>query len=118
MAFVEYPFLFDYARNPIETLDGPRVASPPPGMPLDSPDALRNYLVDGHGIQYLILNDFDASILPMFSRAEWELSRDDKGDLMKEMAPYYLSFMRAADALSATSETVYREDSLRVIKLR
>jgi hypothetical protein len=52
--FTNRSFHDDFRRNPIFIADIPGMASPPPGLPLDSSPAVqRQFLVD-HGVDYLI----------------------------------------------------------------
>jgi hypothetical protein len=53
LARLSEPYLLNFRRNPIYIIDWPGGSSPPPGMPLDSAEAIAEYLRN-QGIRYVM----------------------------------------------------------------
>jgi hypothetical protein len=119
VAAVATPFRFDYARNPIYSLDSPMGAmGPRPGFPsFKGPEALASYLI-AHGIHYLVYTSFTGPYPDAFGKAHWKehLGPKDLGYLRAE-APYQLDAMESIEALSLSRKIVDRVGSLTLLDL-
>ncbi|MFZ4599167.1 MAG: hypothetical protein ACOYNN_11030 [Terrimicrobiaceae bacterium] len=114
-AIVDAPFLLDYARNPIDTVDSIGGASLPPGMPFEmGSEALKDYFTS-LGYRYLLCVDFDNAVL-LYTRKLWR-DRPRREWYFKEVwGRYALDFMVNMDRL-ADWQTIEKAGNVRLIKL-
>jgi len=112
---VDAPYLLDFTRNPIDSIDLIGGASPPPGMPFgQGPEPLKKYLV-GLGYKWAIIVDFDNAVL-LYSRKyhtnhprqEWYMKVNGK--------KYFVDFMDNMDWI-ACSGVVATAGNTRLIRL-
>jgi len=116
LSAVDAPYLLDYKRNTIYSIDIIGGASPSPGMPqFKGPIALKTYLKE-LGIYYIIAVDWDKGLLHLarktwrdYIRPEW---------FWKEIyGPHALNFMDNVDSLERSQEIVAKTPNCRLIKI-
>jgi hypothetical protein len=116
LTMTDYPFLFDYHRNPIDSIDWPGFASPLPGLPFfQGSDALAKYLRD-QSIDALIVSNFDDST-SIYSRQLYQSGTSPDAQI-RRAATHELDLMRNIDELARTCLVLFNRDDLRVIQLR
>jgi hypothetical protein len=82
-----HTFRYNFRRNPIFTVDNPGMASPPPGLPLDSSSAAqRQFLVD-HGVDYLIFEPKD--LMSCEYNTVLQLGNADWPHFLKNQRPHF-----------------------------
>jgi len=113
---VDYPFVFDYVRNPIWTLDFPHGANPPPGLPFRKPSEETKQYLRGLGVDYLIYQDFSTSV-GIYNREVWKKLQMIKVRLYEIEAPYCFDFFDTVERLASSDEICGRVDDLTVIQL-
>lgn len=113
---VDYPFLLNYARNPVESLDEPGFASPRPGLPFfRGSAAVAQYLRD-QSIDALIVENFDDAI-SMYRRDTYKSATSPDNQIGRP-APYELDLMQNIDDLASENPLLFNRGGLRVIRLR
>jgi hypothetical protein len=113
----DFPFLFDYQRNPIWIIDIPHAASPPPGLPFRKPpEETRRYL-RGLGVDYVIFPDF-SKYSALYNRARWAEIATGDVLLFRIEAPYCLDFFDTVERLAFSDATLGRVGNLTVIQLK
>jgi hypothetical protein len=113
----EFPFLFDFRRNPIWIIDLPNGASPAPGLPYKKPpEEMKRYLRN-LGVEYLIFANFDSSAL-FYSRALRERQAIDDVPLLRIEAPFFLAFFSALERLAVSETTLGHVGNLTVIQFK
>jgi hypothetical protein len=115
LARLDDPFLLDFRRNPIDIIDVPGRASPPPGMPsFAGSEPLANYLLGQH-IRYIAYSYSDEA---GFSRAAMgDRLNLDKRDWTYNSALYVFDFQDNLRKLGRTRWRVYDDRKNWVIDL-
>ena len=113
----DYPFLFDYQRNPIWMIDMPNATSPAPGLPFGRPPEETKRYLRNLGVEYVLFVDFAQSAV-LYNRPTWQ--DHAKGDvaLWKRQAPFYLDFFETTDRLAASETILGRVGNLTVLQLK
>jgi len=113
----DFPFLFEFGRNPIWIIDLPYNASPKPGLPYHQPpEEMKRYL-RSLGIEYIIFEDFDAATF-FYSRVLRKKQAVDDVPMLRTEAPYFLDFFDTIERLTASETTVGRAGNLTVIQFK
>ncbi len=108
-------FRFDFARNPIFSLDVLGGMGPPPGWPAkQGPRALRDYLVKS-GIRYLVWVDFNLKS-EFYNRSHWKENLELTGTYLQPQAVLLLDAEDSIERLSARG-VVYRAHGMTVVDL-
>jgi hypothetical protein len=113
----DFPFLLDYARNPIWIIDMPNAASPAPGLPFHKPPEETKRYLRSLGVEYLIFGDF-AKSASLYNRATWQGHANGDIQLWKIQSPFYLDFFDTADRLAASETALGRVGNLTVIQFK
>jgi hypothetical protein len=117
-AVVFHPFAWDYARNPIASVDTPGAVSPDPGLPYFSGSAdLRDYL-QTQSINYVAMGDFEARGMCLYNRRLWQFHLEQDVTIWKQGAPYYLDLMDNLEDLAKNYPVIFQEGGFRVIDVR
>jgi hypothetical protein len=113
---LDFPFLLDYQKHRIYSIDVAGGASPRPGLPyFQGPAPVKEYLL-AHGIRYIAHVPFDHAEL-LHSR------RIQTGNLVSPIADYRLfaiyeiDFYNNIDELAKTNRILYDSPTIRVIDL-
>jgi hypothetical protein len=113
----DFPFLFEFGRNPIWIIDLPYNASPKPGLPYHRPpEEMKRYL-RSLGVEYIIFEDFDAADF-FYSRALRKKQAENDVPMLQAEAPYFLDFFDTIERLAASETTVGRAGNLTVIQFK
>jgi hypothetical protein len=110
------PWVLDYARNRIYSLDLPGFTAPAPGLPsFTTPEHWRAYFAS-QGIRYLAFTDPGESTY-LYRRAHWveRMFRDD--ELYQFMAAHMVDTLDALTALAGSSAVLFHRDGLYAIDL-
>lgn len=115
LTMVDDPFLLDYRRNPINSIDQAGFVSPAPGIPFFHGSAALSQYLSAQSIQYLMCMRFDQST----SLYSWHLYNGDVGTdpILTRAASHELDIMRNIDELARTQPVVFDQDGVRVIRL-
>jgi hypothetical protein len=113
----DFPFIFNYDRNPIWTVDFPHAASPPPGLPYRKPAEETKQYLRACGVEYLIFQDFSKA-LDLYNRRVWQ--RMETGDVLlsRIQAPYCLDFFDTVERLASSETNLGRVGGLTVIQFK
>jgi hypothetical protein len=113
----DFPFLFEFGRNPIWIVDLPFNASPKPGLPYHRPpEEMKRYL-RGLGVEYVIFENFDDATF-FYSRALREQQLGSGVPMLLTEAPYFLDFFDTIEHLAASETTLGHAGNLTVIQFK
>lgn len=116
LVMVDYPFLFNFARNPIYNIDTAAAVSPPPGFPyFRGADAVAGYL-RGQSIRYLAFVPTQSAI-SLFRRDFWQHQLSDPNAFWHAQAPVYLDLFDNIEQLAATHVHLYEDEELVLLDL-
>jgi len=116
VVMLDRPFSLDYDRNPIDVLDLPGSVSPPPGLPLDSDDALADYLT-AHGYRYLSFVRSTES-QGVYLRSGWErMLGPPPSPLWGNAVPLYLKTFDRFESLMKSRVRLYDDGQMVVLDL-
>jgi hypothetical protein len=116
LVMVDYPFMFDFARNDIYNMDTAAAVSPPPGFPyFKGPEAVAQYLRD-QNIRYLAFVRPERA-MSLFNREVWERQAREPHPLWRAQAPVYLDIFDNFAALAATRKHLYDDADLVLLDL-
>jgi len=113
---VDYPFIFDYLRNPIWTIDFPHAANPPPGLPFREPPEETKQYLRGLGVDYLIYQNFSKGA-SIYNREIWKKFQTGKVRLLRIQAPWCIDFFDTVEGLATSETTLGRFGDLTLIQL-
>jgi len=121
LIMLDHTYLADYKRNDILNMDEPGALSPPPGIPFDhGPEEFADYLLS-LDIRYVAFVINEAS--PEFRYSLW-LARaampdpiNNRGGLLKRMAPWYLDAFDKLMGLTKSRKVVFNEGGTWLIDL-
>ncbi|HLK93297.1 MAG TPA: hypothetical protein VKZ18_25625 [Polyangia bacterium] len=117
LVMIDRPFLLDFARNPIEILDQPGGASPPPGIPfVQGSEAVAGYL-RARGFRYFGFVRPEKAVTPPYSRQQWVNYQSGGPPLWKATAPYMLAAFDVVGQLAQHQHRVYDDGTLVVVDL-
>jgi len=112
---VDAPYLLDFTRNPLDSIDLIGGASPPPGMPFgQGPEPLKKYLL-GLGYRWAIIVDFDNAVL-LYSRKYHANHPRQEWYMKVNGRKYFVDFMDNMDWI-ACSGIVATAGNTRLIRL-
>jgi hypothetical protein len=116
LVYTDFPFLFDFRRNPIEVGDIPGACSPSPHMPFfKGAEPLERYL-DGLGINYVIHSDFNApgqvisGKYAEYSKPFWIGMLHSPYEVWQAHAPYFLDLMNNLDSIEKDRNAIHESD--------
>jgi hypothetical protein len=112
------PFLWDFTKQDIHTLDVIGQASPPPGLPVfGGPDAISRYL-RGLGYEYIVYTPPESEEdNVLYNRKFWLSVFDQQRRLGRRWAPYFLYFFDYLKSMEDRGSVVFRNEYLRIIRL-
>jgi uncharacterized protein YozE (UPF0346 family) len=112
------PFLWDFTKQEIHTLDCIGQASPPPGMPIfGGPDAISRYL-RALGYEYIVYTPPESEEdNVLYNRRYWLRVFDRQQPLWGSWAPYFLYFFDYLQSMEERGSVVFRNEYLKVIRL-
>lgn len=118
LACAAYPFLFDFRRNPIYTVDHAGGASPPPGMPvMGTTDALTSYLRQ-RSIRYVIYSYADEAAYGRSAVADRLALRGGfYAERTRKLAEYNIAFRDHLSQLARGGAKVYENARVLVLDL-
>jgi hypothetical protein len=114
---LDYPYLLDYRKHTIYSVDVAGAASPDPGLPYFKGAApVKEYLL-AQGIDYIAYGPFEKALF-LHSRAHqaWDLSHDVQ--MWRFYATYEMDFINNVDELTKFSPILYDSPTVRVISLK
>jgi hypothetical protein len=113
---VDAPYLLDFKRNSIDTVNSIGGAGPFPGLPhKQSPEKLKKYL-QKHGYRFVIAVNFDEAVL-LYTRKLWMDHKRPEWYWKEVWAPHALDFMDNIDILAGGDATVAAAGNARLIDL-
>jgi hypothetical protein len=116
LVMADYPFLFNFARNPIYNIDTAAAVSPPPGFPyFRGPDAVGDYL-RGQSIRYLAYVPTQSAI-SLYRREFWQSQLGDPNAFWHTQAPVYLDLFDNIEQLAATHVHLHDDADLVLLDL-
>jgi len=115
-AVVDAPYLLNFQRNKIDTINSIGGAGPLPGLPFkQGADRLKKYLLD-HGYRYVIAVNFDEAVL-LYTRKLWMDHKRPEWYWKEVWAPHALDFMDNLDAIASDEATIATSANARLIDL-
>lgn len=115
--FLSYPFLLDFARNPVHVFDHYGGACPPPGLPVSGEQQLKKYLL-GLGIRYIAYSYGDEA---NFSRKDYGSRLISDGtplkDRFKQIASLTFQFQAMLIKLRQTEKVIYDDGAIFLLDL-
>lgn len=113
----DFPFVFDFQRNPISIIDFPHACSPGTKMPYQRPaEETKRYLRE-LGWDYVIFVDA-AQSHSLYLRSNWEGFAKGNIALWKIQAPFFLDFFDTTERLAQTESVLGKVGNLTVLHLR
>lgn len=116
LAVVDFPYLLDFARNDIVSIDAIGAAGPRGGVPLlQGANVLNSYFHD-LGVEYVIMMDFDRAQL-LYNRSYWKNHPRPEGFYKTVWMPRFLDFMGSMDDLWLIGKPLGDFYNLRAMRL-
>ena len=116
LVMVNYPFLFDFARNDIYNIDTAAAVSPPPGLPyFRGGEAVADYL-RRQSIRFLTFVPHERA-LSLYRRDFWQQQQRDPYAFWHAQAPVYLDMFDNIASLAASRRVVYDDPALVLLDL-
>ena len=115
LTFVDRPFLLNYRRNVIYSIDMPGMASPPPGLPFFQGSAALARYLHNQSIDYLICADFDSDQF-MYSRKLY-LPGNSRDIIVQRTGARVIDLFQNVDDLAASSPLLFNRDGLRIFRV-
>jgi hypothetical protein len=121
LIMLDHTYLADYKRNEVLNLDQPGALSPPPGMPFDQgANELADYLLS-LDIRYVAFVINEASPEYRYSlwiaRAGLPAPVNNRGGLLKSMAPWYLDTFDKLMSLTKSRKILFNEGTVWLLDL-
>lgn len=115
-AMVDYPYYFDFARNPIFNIDMPGYASLKPDMPyFQGPEKVAEYFL-AHDIRYVVYVRPEHSHW-LYQREFWFARMFNEEELWRLVAPYFVDLIDNFTALRSSRKVLQEEAGIVVLDL-
>ena len=116
LVMVDFPFMFDFSRNAIFSIDTAAAVSPPPGMPyFQGPGKIAQYLRNT-GIRYLAFVRPDKAVA-LYRRDVWEKELRGTQPLWHAQAPIFLDIFSNFERLAVMDQPLYDDGTLVLLDL-
>lgn len=117
IVMVDEPYLLDFGRNDVYSLDLPGALSPPPGIPFfRGPEAFADYFVRTQNARYLAFVDPSSSRF-LYRRDIWYARLFDDEAMWRAYAPYFLDAFDNLEALRDTRRVLFEGHGIYVLDL-
>ena len=116
LAIIDFPYVLDFTRNEIWSIDCIGAAGPDGGVPFFAGKNKLNSYLQKEGIRYLVCMDFDNALM-LYNRPFWRNNPSPQWYYKAIYAPRFLDFMDNIDSLTDWGRVSGSFANIRVIEL-